>query len=216
MFEANTKFADWLEWFTAYYAIDDTMRVFALPSGKRAATDGKSCVIDLLPGPSSSPNTERGKRLADSIQGLLEMVEIKHERTMNFAEMGSAFGACEHPSVKTCRACDGKKIMPHDCGCDLCEADEEECGECGGAGRAFFTPDINPVECWGTCFDANRVAYMIEHAPKSETYTVRLCGDDRRRFDTLQIITPTWHGIIVDCTSIKNAREVMAIPANCS
>jgi hypothetical protein len=76
---------------------------------------------------------------------------IQHEQAWNAVEISTAIhgmlnvatpGECDAaalvdfcgpyqpPKTITCPECSGKGHKPHDCGCDLCEADEEECDTC--------------------------------------------------------------------------------------
>lgn len=40
-----------------------------------------------------------------------------------------------YESTDVCDKCEGSGYTEHDCGCELCQAKDEECSKCYGAGR---------------------------------------------------------------------------------
>ena len=197
MFEADMKCTDWLRWFVRDDRDGDAGSVFTLANGWRGATDGKLAVVTSEPGSGG-----KSPRVAKYIEAWLsEPVEVK--RQLPYAEAKALFGECQHPEVETCDECHGKKMRPHYCGCDLCEADEEECLACDSTGNEIEKPDERPVLVFGSPVDANLAAYIFAHAPAAETCGFAWHGSN------LRITTERWTAFVAKMDDSLAGPEVM-------
>jgi len=195
MYPADMKFADWLQWFTHDYH-DETQHLFRLPDGRTAATDGKVAVVTTEKTAAEPVTLVRRESIPEFIVGMLESPAIK-SNTLSRARIKEIFGVCEHPQQTVCSECKGEKVVPHYCGCYLCEAEEEKCGECEGTGVEDELPDTRPVNVWSEPVNANLVAYVLAHAPASEEYVLSIILPAVGKNPcSLRINTPRWDAIV--------------------
>ena len=179
MYAKDTQFSDWLCWYTNKDR-ENMAQPFPLDDGKRAATNGTIAVVTSEEG-SSSPCHK---------PPIVDVADV---------------GPCEHPARDVCPKCCGTKEVDHECDCSLCEAEFEDCKECDGTGWIETIPETRYVTIWGELFNANLVAYVLEHAPQDHQYTLRLvkCGEN----PTLHIVAAKWHAIVVAMTKSVKAEH---------
>lgn len=208
MFAVDKKCNDWLEWFCED-SENETRQIFLMPDGRRAATDGRFSVVASHPGYSISLMIRRRTPPV-----LLEMLTVNsHNKRMLQADwLVATFGTCEHPSFNVCLHCHGKKNVVHICECELCEADTEICSYCNGDGEEENSAEVRPVKCWGTLFDANRLAYLLKCAPASDSYLFEL-AKYKDNF-MLRVSTAQWSAVVAKLSEegsyMLTVPEVMA------
>jgi hypothetical protein len=198
MHQKDTQFADWMDWFRGErYGQSDPFRV---PDGRRCTTDGVMAMVAAHDGPTvdNTKYVERGKFIGNYLAS-----SPKNERDLS-RDFMEQFGPCVHPDFDECENCKGSGESRHVCDCDFCDETKEECGECDGKGKEVYDPDKRPVRLWGMAFDANLIAYMVEHAPAADAYRLRLLDG------VLLISTDLWDGLIVKLSlGGDNAVDVM-------
>ena len=195
MHPKDTQFADWLSWFTADSEDSPVTGIFALPDGRRAATDGRMAVVTDEPGTVTTPKRQS---IPAALANMLKQPALHESGAITGDKLREAVGPCSHPEPTICSKCRGMKETPHYCDCELCEANTEPCELCDETGIIWeYGPD-NYCTLWGTPFDRNKIAYVLEHAPQQEQYTVRLTDGLKKDPDLLylHIITPHWHAIV--------------------
>jgi len=191
MYPADMQCVDWLRWFTNDDH-DETQHFFRLPGGRTAATSGYFAVVTAEKTAKEPVTLVFRKMIPELIVGMLETPAIK-SNTLSRTRMMDLFGECDHPRSTVCSECKGEKIVPHDCGCYLCEANQEECGECDGKGAKTELPETRPVNVWSEPINANLVAYVLAHAPAAEEYVLSII---RTYPCYLRIHTPRWDAIV--------------------
>lgn len=205
MFAADTQVAFWMQWFTMDSDTHPANRWFLLKDGRKCASNGSMAVVssdetDQIPG------THEGNRLTSMGDAVTKMLAAPHEKhaSMPHAEAVKLFGECAYMSLTTCTRCKGKKLVPHVCGCDLCEADVEDCYLCNGDGLMEEFPEIRYVTLWSRPFDANKVAYILAHAPATIAVDMELIvkpRTDQGKFEyLLRITTARWQAVLVELT----------------
>lgn len=212
MHTTDTQFARWLSWFADP---DSRTKVpFLLPNGWAVATDGRFAVATP-----EAEGIEPPKDIRESIPGYLVEMLMKpgtHETIVPHARMVEMFGACEHPKAETCPHCSGRKVVDHDCDCEYCQKATEPCGFCEEAGVAETRPEARPVCLWGVPIDANRAAYILEHAPPADNYWLRvITGPANTEHQILRIDTPKWSALLVGMTTDKTASYPELMEATC-
>lgn len=193
MYPKDTIFDDWLQWFGREAA----PTAFEVRPGLRCCTNGNLavCVND------SGPIEESPSRvIAEKISKLFGSPILKMT-TMPTQALAAAMEPCDHPTVKKCKSCHGTCKVPHFCDCELCEAEEEKCEECDGTGKSEKFPDPQYFLAWGNPVNANYIAYILEHAPRCDTVSIRLClpagWSISAKTNHLHLVTDRWHAITV-------------------
>lgn len=209
MFPADMKCVDWLSWFVAD-SEGDTGKWFLLPSGERAATDGKLAVVTNEPTESEPGVSEKLAKRGVVIANILAQLST-HSITLPYPDAVAMFGECQHIFASQCPACKGTGNVPHYCGCDLCEADEEECG-CDNGIAMEYPPD-RYCAIWNHPFDANLIAYIFAHSPACETCRIEYLPHDDKQAGILRVITERWKALLVglkeDTLGEHDCQEVM-------
>lgn len=199
---ADAKFDDWLEWFCE--GVEGRPRPCCLPNGWRFATDGRLGVAVNDNGPVFDLPEGRFTKLP---KRSVAMMEAAPEQSALIGP--NLFGEAEHPLVHTCDRCNGTNKVDHICGCDYCEAAFEECPDCNN-GIETEVPDVRHICMWNVPFDANRIAYLLHHAPTQPHYRFDLIpseGGSKHVSDwILRIMTPGWIGFVA-CMQESVKRE---------
>ena len=215
MYAKDTKLSDWLSWFTRDHDTSPIKQAFRLPGGRRVASDGSMAVVTTEDG--QVVELSGDSKIPASILGFMAL-PFGAEVMFTLEQLTAMFGACEGVKVVTCPQCKGAKEVEHNCGCDLCNANFEECNFCDGKGVAEEIPEPRYRCVLGKPFDAERIAYILEHAPKSEEYRVSVRVAKVKKEDSWQIhiVTSTWHAIFVvlegsvkreyDCPEVMEAK----------
>jgi hypothetical protein len=210
MFPPKTEVQFWLQWFTSDSNSNHWLGQWFLgDDGSKIATDGVMAVAtrdetNQVPadiGSSRSPPKTVPKMMAAPAK---KSVTISHEEAVQrFGTVG--FVRCEE--------CSGKAMKPHQCNCSFCEVEEEECGKCKDGN--ILEPRF--ASCWGKPFDANRIAYLFEHAPVAELcYVVESVEYDE--VDLLRISTNRWSFILIamNKAASEECPEVMENATSCA
>ena len=218
MFHHSTQFADWLMWFIKdSESVTALTRPFQLANGMRCATDGVFAVATTEPGdvmPIQEKATMQTQRFPQTVVDLLNE-ETAQCVEMTFAAAAAMFGPLDMPKIETCPDCYGTGEVQHNCGCELCEADTEDCDVCGGVGKIEEELPNRYVRCWGKPFDAKRIAYIFGHAPACES-CVWLKLHIKDAAARLHIVTQQWHAILVGLqVEIKNEKDYPEVVAVC-
>lgn len=196
MFAADAHMSHWLMFFRNPDDYPDWSKTpFRLADGRYAATDSKIAAVtaEQMPFDVPMPDEKMMNRVAVISKCLAEPAQ--KTITLPRETVLAMFGPCEHPVISECEDCDGTGFVPHNCSCDLCEVDDEDCRNCDGIGKAQSTPDTQYALLWGHPLNANLVAYVLAHAPAAEQYTLEICSQNGVHH--LRIVTPTWTAIVV-------------------
>lgn len=230
MHTSDNTFTHWLQWFYN----PDSGRItsaFRLADGRAGATDGRTAVIAAygerrIELAFVDPKISSGLKVTEYLARVLESPAILGcgPATVTRAGMLAMFPAC-----KTCL---GSTTIRHTCNCKYCKNvrdadDTDDCPTCNADGDN----DNRPVTLWGTPVDANRVAYLLAHAPASDQYTIKFVPSTNevtkkskkytKEIDTVLVVEAAagWHAVIApmdargDCVKSAEAnggmREVM-------
>jgi len=199
MHTKDTQFADWLMWFTRDESSLQASQPFRCLDG-RVASNGKYAVFTRDGGPAVDSTYRQTLEAVMSVK--------KPGVTLPFAEFRAMVGECQHPAMEICPKCGGEKWVEHDCDCELCEVEKERCGYCEQTGKALSEPEKRAVTFWGTAFDANQVAYVLEHVPAADQVTVYVVPGDA---NILHIVAEDWHAVVcgLDVNVTTRLPEVM-------
>jgi len=162
----DTKVSHWVEWFVAEHISPTPFE----SDGKIAATNGRYAVIANEPAGDMKPHPTRSSALAR-----LLVNDTKIERSFPWDEFAAIVGA--FPGDEQCGECWASGVVPHVCGCDLCDAEEENCRECFGTGRTF--PDQDPVLLLGHPVDATLLQYLFAHLPPQKEIAVGIVQNEK-------------------------------------
>jgi len=197
MFPADLKVDFWLQWFVSDSDTAWNNRWHLLPDGRKFATDTKTAVAtsdetNQMPGTLDEKRKTYPALIADLLIAPAKFsVKVPHEQAVKM------FGPCDHMKLTTCPRCNGKKQVPHHCGCDLCEAETEKCDFCDGTGTAEEYPEKRHVAAFDRPFDPNQIAYLIAHAPACELYTIELVQRGKDNY-VLRVTTDCWQAVIAE------------------
>lgn len=201
MYAKDTLFADWLSWFAGERAT----KPFSLPDGRRTATDGRM-IVAVNDGGQTFPVPDGLEKAPGRSVTFLAEPAIGGTVSVSPKHLLEVVGACEHPAAVPCAECNGTKRMRHSCDCEYCDRDYHDgCDWCDSTGKTESIPDARPMTIYGRPFDANRIAYILEHTPEAEAVQVYLSGDSVK----LHIVAPQWHAVLGGMTEdvITNARR---------
>lgn len=200
MFSADTQCAFWLQWFTMDSETHPANRWFLLADGRKCATNGNTAVVtrddtDQVPG------THEGNRLETMGAAVTKMLAAPAEKSISLphADAVRMLGPCEHITAATCTNCKGKKTVYHICSCNLCEAETEDCDLCNGTGVMDTFPEIRYVTLWNRPFDANKIAYILDHAPETIAVDLELVKtrEGGSADYVIRISTARWQAVLV-------------------
>lgn len=159
---ADSNYSDWLQWFTGDYSEYGKMP-FRLPNGMRAASTGYVSASTWDDGP-VGPGPGTGPKLLPE----LNVKEADFSVVISKDDAAKLFGPCEHRLKVKCANCNGVLRQPHHCDCPLCETAEEACEACGETGFEEIEPGHRTANVSGIRFNANLIAYALEHSPPSK------------------------------------------------
>jgi len=192
MFPPDTQVQFWLQWFVSRDAGRHSFdQWFQADDGSKVATDGRMAV-------STKDETEVAPFVFDykasPQKSIPEMLAAPAKKTMTLPhdDMVKRFGTFE---MIRCGCNDGQ--MKHDCDCKFCTTSQEECDTCEGTGWKT-KQEARHVACWGMPFDANCVAYLIEHAPAAESYIVEIVK--YKSNNLIRIKTERWSFVLTEMT----------------
>ena len=204
MFSADTQCAWWLQWFTMDSDTHAANRWFLLADGRKCATNGSIAVVtkdesDQVPGPVTEDRI--GMRIKSMGEVVTKMLAMPAEKRISLphADAVRMFGPCEHITTATCATCNGKKQVPHYCSCDLCDAETEDCDRCNAEGFMDTFPEIRYATLWNRAFDANKIAYILAHAPETIAVDIELVKvkDGTGADYVVRISTARWQAVLV-------------------
>lgn len=208
MHTKNSTFTDWLQWFYDPDAAYGPKGPLAMPDGSRMATNNIVAVVTNTSGLTVDYEGRRGNQADHVVKLLAQDAAATGEYT--YDEMRAAFGEAEHPSEGKCQKCEGTGSVEHRCNCDLCHENIEDCPDCGGEGTCGTEPERRSVPALGCLVDANIVAYVVEHAPRSDAYQVGVIANAVSLYKSvgvLRIVTSEWSALIVGLELNENASD---------
>lgn len=209
MHAADSEKPHWLYWFIGKSGerYGSVPHPFRLPNGMRAASCGLMVMVAVT--------TEDGYAAEDKSgypKAVMELLSLPIEKSVGLTRQKATalFGECVHPATISCRECKGNGKVSHKCNCGFCEVTTEKCGTCNGGGLLSDPPPYRLIAVWGVAFNANLVAYALEHMPRSESYKFSLAinGGKSRQLELLRIETKAG---IVAMASMSTTRETVEV-----
>lgn len=123
------------------------------------------------------------------------------ETLFSDAKLREFLGQCEHPKLSQCGECGGTGQVAHNCDCDLCEADYEDC-DCDGK-PVESKPNKRAVRILGTALDANLFAYLIDRAPVAAEYRIGWIDDK-----VLRISCDKWRALVCSLGNVDDEKDL--------